>query len=516
VRTDRRGFVQLVLGALGALALPGGAARAKAPSLAIHHITGNTRLGAIGRGLFALRFAPPPKDTSDRPRVALPEWPPGVSRGLATSVRERRPAPAFRGEQLPFATLARLLQQTNGVTGAFGSGPGATRLRAAPSAGALYAGEVYVVAERVANLAPGLYYYDVLERALVRLREGHLLGELAQVVEEPSRLRGAAFAVILSNVFGRYTARYANRGYRYALIDTGHIAENLRLAAEAEGLGEAGFERFCDERLDALLGVDGRAEAACALSAVGLRGEPVAVKPARRLVEADPRAALAPGRSFLRYHAASRLVVPDGEGAGASASPDAAGGEATPTAPAAIALEPRADTTLSVEAAIRARRSALLFREEAIAGGDLALALDLAQRPHAPDLELHVAVHRVNGVPPGLYASEGARLLLRRGGDLRAPLVDACLGQEKAGEVAAAFFVVARPAEVAARKGPRSYRDLLVESGRMAQRLYLAAEAMGLAARNLAAFRDAELNALLGFGEDGRVVLHLTLLGREG
>jgi nitroreductase len=122
----------------------------------------------------------------------------------------------------------------------------------------------------------------------------------------------------------------------------------------------------------------------------------------------------------------------------------------------------------------------------------------------------------VVGVPPGLYASDGRRLALRRAGDLRDALVRACLGQEKAGEAAAGFAMAARPAEAAARAGARAYRDLLVESGAVAERIYLAAEAAGLGARNLAAFYDADLDALLGFGPDGRAALHLTMLGREG
>ncbi len=91
----------------------------------------------------------------------------------------------------------------------------------------------------------------------------------------------------------------------------------------------------------------------------------------------------------------------------------------------------------------------------------------------------------------------------------------ACLGQEKAGEAAAGLVMVARLADSVSRAGDRSYRDLLIEAGGIAQRIYLAAEAVGAVARNLAAFLDDEFNALLGF--DGRrdAVLHLTMVGHE-
>ena len=63
--------------------------------------------------------------------------------------------------------------------------------------------------------------------------------------------------------------------------------------------------------------------------------------------------------------------------------------------------------------------------------------------------------------------------------------------------------------------GDRGYRDLLIEAGGIGQRIYLAAEAAGLAARNLAAFRDDALNRLLDLDGGEHAVLHLTLAGRE-
>ncbi len=520
MRTDRRGFLGLVARALGALALPDHARSAPAaPALAIHRATRNTRAGAIGRGLLAWRTpSAPAKEYPGAPRVMLPATATGASRSLAATVRDFAPAAGFRGREIPLAALARLLHQTNGVTGELAGAGSSVPLRAAPSAGALYAGEVYVAAERVAGLAPGLYHFAVLERALVRLREGPSLAAIGDALEQPRRLRGAAFALLLTNVFGRYGGRYANRGYRYALIDTGHIAENLRLAAAAEGYGELGFARFDDERLDALLGIDGDSEAVCFVSAVGAASAPgeaagSAASPARRLVERDPRAALAPGRSVLRYHRATQLVRSAAGPGDAALRPEPAPElEGDP-------LRARLDPRVSVEAAIRARRSPLAFLPLAIDAADfgfvLAMARAGARLERVPGVELFAIAHRVSGLSPGLYASDGRRLALRRAGDLRVALADACLGQDKAAIAAAALLMVARPAPAAARAGPRAYRDLLIESGAIGQRIYLAAESCGLAARNLAAFHDDDLAALLGFGPDDRAVLHLTLVGRE-
>jgi nitroreductase len=85
------------------------------------------------------------------------------------------------------------------------------------------------------------------------------------------------------------------------------------------------------------------------------------------------------------------------------------------------------------------------------------------------------------------------------------------LGQNHAADAAVGFLVTA-PVEDTAQ-GHRRYRDLLIESGAVAQRLYLAAEALGLVARNLAAFRDDELNGLLGLDGSREAVVHLTMFG---
>ena len=462
-------------------------------------------------------------------RVPLPAVVAGSSRPLAAVVRCFEPAVAFAARPIELATLTRLLHLTNGVTGELGAAGGAIPLRAAPSAGALYAGEVYVAAERVAGLEPGLYHFAVAERALVRLRAGPPLGEVAGSLDAPERVGGAAFAALFTNVFARYGVRYANRGYRYALIDTGHIAENLRLAAAGEGLGEAGFTRFHDARLDSLLGLDGRAEAVCFVSAVGAAAE-AALRPAggsARLAEVDPGAALAPGGSVLRYHAGTRLAwgrevagAPEERPSGRRA--DRPGSE-IPRPRAELADDPlsgRADSRLSVESAIRARRSPLVFLPEAIDAADLAFVLAMARADarleRSPGVELFAIVHRVRGIDPGLHAVDGRRLVRVRAGDLRDALTDACLGQDKAGLAAAALLMVAEPAQAVARSGPRAYRDLLVECGAIGERIYLAAESVQLGARNLAAFHDDELGELLGFGAEGRAVLHLTLLGRDG
>jgi SagB-type dehydrogenase family enzyme len=519
VRLGRRAFLGLGAAALGAWSLR----RCEAPparesAAGIHRATRNTRLGALGPRLARPERQQPLKPYPGVRRVALPPEAGDPGRSLEEVVRARGPVPARAQAAVDAAQLSRLLRLANGVTGRVETGAGPVLLRAAPSAGRLYAGEVYLVAERVEGVAPGVYYYSVPEHALVELAPGPALGRVRDAVEWPSAVDGAAAAVLLTNVFARYTGRYANRGYRYALLDSGHIGENLRLACGALGLAGPLLPRFQDDALDALLAVDGRSEAACALHVVGGSGPGAGGAARRDLVEQQDIQRWAPaGTSAIEgYHEATKLVRASGEPPPSAPAP-------RPELPAVRGSPVRLprrdrDPGRAVASCIEARRSARRFLADPLALEDLSFALEMAAGEEGGRngaVGLLLAVHRVQGLAPGLYAYDpGAHALgALREGDLRAPLAGACLGQEKAASAAVAFFMLGALGPEGARGGARRYRDLLLEAGAIGQRVYLAAEALGVAARNLAAFVDDALAPLLGLGGRDAAVLHLTVLG---
>jgi SagB-type dehydrogenase family enzyme len=518
MRTDRRGFFRMLGGVVASASGALSAARASKGSIDIHRETRNTRLGPVGPRVPKLRSVPLPfKLYPEAARFALPPPVFEPRLPLAEAVARYAPGTPFAALSLSLRELGRLLHLTNGVTGRLQAGNQTVLLRSAPSAGALYAGEVYVVAERVQGLAQGIYYYDVKNHALARLRSGSLLGEVARALERPREVERAAVAVLLTNVFGRYSWRYANRGYRYALIDTGHIGENLRLAAASAGLAEGAWLRFHDDLLNSLLRVDGRREAVCAVHAVGrgasrddAPGSPDRGLVAKQSVPEDLAGATAP----QRYHEATKLVPGEGASPPVSALPETLA-VSGPTLDLKSSAAPRATLSRTV----RERRSALAFRREPAPLDALVFALKTA-RGHpalerAAGVDLHLAVHRVTGLDAGVYRYEPAvhRLVLTRSGDVSEAMIRACIGQEMAGEAAVGFVMVGRIAAALARGGERSYRDLLLEAGAIGQRVYLAAEALGLAARNLAAFRDDEFNGLLGLDGRREAVIHLTMFG---
>jgi SagB-type dehydrogenase family enzyme len=174
---------------------------------------------------------------------------------------------------------------------------------------------------------------------------------------------------------------------------------------------------------------------------------------------------------------------------------------------------------MKLEAAIRIRRSTQRFEPQPLTLEDLGYVLEMANGHSALErsagVDVYLVVHRVNRLAPGLYRydrSQHALVTLRS-----APMIDdftrVCLGQDKAGSAAVGVLMVAQLGADRARAGTREYRDMLIESGAIGQRIYLAAESSGLSARNLAAFLDDDLNDFLGFDGRSEAAVHLTMLG---
>jgi SagB-type dehydrogenase family enzyme len=149
------------------------------------------------------------------------------------SIREYADAP------LVLADLAQLLWAAQGVTAANG-------FRTAPSAGALYPLEVYVLAGNVVDLPAGIYKYHPQGHTLDRVIEGDRRRELMHVALEQSSLHDAAAVILIDAVYERTTAKYGARGMRYVHMEAGHAAQNVYLQAVSLDLGTVAIGAFDD------------------------------------------------------------------------------------------------------------------------------------------------------------------------------------------------------------------------------------------------------------------------------
>ncbi len=158
-----------------------------------------------------------------------------LERCLAT----RRSVRSFRGDALKLAEVSQLLWAAQGITGA-------QRLRTAPSAGALYPLELYLVAGKVEGLAAGVYKYHPDGHALVRVAQGDRRAALANAALGQQFIAQAPAVFVIAGVYERTAKRYGDRAPRYVHIEVGHAGQNLCLQAVALGLGSVPVGAFRD------------------------------------------------------------------------------------------------------------------------------------------------------------------------------------------------------------------------------------------------------------------------------
>lgn len=197
----------------------------------------------------------------------IPLPPAGDLRGLHTeeAIQQRRSVRDYSGQPMTLEELSRLLYYTGGInTERWGH-----KLRAAPSAGALYPIEVYPVVHRVEGLEPGLYHYAVGDHALELLQAGDLQREIVRHGLMQGFLGEANVVLVLTAIFQRLRWKYRERTYRYALLEAGHLGQNVYLAATSMGMGACAVGAFLDDDLNNMLGVDGKEEAVIYMLAVG-------------------------------------------------------------------------------------------------------------------------------------------------------------------------------------------------------------------------------------------------------
>jgi len=191
--------------------------------------------------------------------------------GLWEAIDERASAREFGPGSLRSGQLASLLRAGYGVTHALDSPDGAHTLplRAVPSGGALYPLELYVAALRVDGLEPGLYHFDPLRAWLETIRTGIDAPETAALSTYPEIVSGCAALLLVAAVFGRSRFKYGLRAYRFALLEAGHVAQNILLAATGLGLAAVPLGGYYDRRADGFLGLDGVNESTLYTVALG-------------------------------------------------------------------------------------------------------------------------------------------------------------------------------------------------------------------------------------------------------
>lgn len=159
---------------------------------------------------------------------------------------ERRSVRDYGEGALTLAQAAQLLWAAQGITSREG-------LRTAPSAGALYPLEVYLVVGEVAGIEQGVYRYDPNAHMLYQVTEKDRRAELAVAALGQSCIEESAAVLVFTAVYERTTRKYGQRGIRYVHMEAGHAAQNVFLQATALGLAAVVVGAFDDRAVMTVL-----------------------------------------------------------------------------------------------------------------------------------------------------------------------------------------------------------------------------------------------------------------------
>jgi len=470
----------------------------------------------------------------DRPRVALPT---GISDidvpTLALLEGGMEDVPVSISPPAPdLRTLATWLHFGAGITRAQKNAPG---LRSYPSTGALFPTEVYVAAFAFDGLEPGLYHFSPREFALRKLRDGpETLSRIKRGRPDLEFIKNTPGLVLVSTIFCRSTWRYRERGYRCALLDAGHLVQNLVTAAAGMGMRTLARLKVNDAGMKELIGVAPDAPLAGAecvqamvawadesptpMNAAGYQAtplppisrEPLAPDVVDRpgLLEAH-QDCVAPGVAVVEVRPPLTELTP---------LPEDFACERLVSGPI-VGLQPLRDTLLS-------RRTAEGFAFQPLTRDQFAAINRLALRggtcfPVKPQ-GAHVGlvrpfwmVSRVTGMDPGVYYYHPPtdRWTMLQPGDFHVEATYLSREQAKCGQAAAVCFLAANLHALMTKAGPDAYRLAHLEAGLVGQRMYLSSWALGLGCSGIGEFYDDEVRKFLTLVQTGWEVIYGIAVG---
>jgi SagB-type dehydrogenase family enzyme len=369
-------------------------------------------------------------------------------------------------------------------------------LRVNPSSGNLHPTEFHFVTSGLKQWPDGLYHY----RPSSHMAEQRATGDF----HVKSIASSAPIVFILTSIAWREAWKYRDRAYRYCLHDIGHAWHALALAARAMGCDSAAVDHFPDDEVAEFCRLS---EDEWPMLILELRGKSIPVR------EPDHRETIWYGGQANQL-SKETIAYPWIEAIHSATKPTLnTHAEPAPTGSGEIKLPEPASSTLAFGEVARKRRSALDFVGFT---PSMSLAqLSAVMSTTRPDfIQLYLYVHRVDGLEPGVYRywPERAELEQIRSGDQRVAAAGLSLGQDLAGNACVAFSMIGDLDRAVRAHGDRGYRYVHFEAGAIGQRLYLAAEALGLGATGIGAFFDDEVHRYLKLTpEQGQVVYHFAI-----
>jgi SagB-type dehydrogenase family enzyme len=179
---------------------------------------------------------------------------------LEEAIFRRRAVRKFRRDSLDLLQLSQILWSAQGITGP-------REVRAAPSAGATYPLEIFVVLgeqgvvagetkQSPQELKAGIYHYEADSHSLTLHKPSDLRSDLARAALDQEFIVDVPINIVICAIYHRTSHRYGTRGERYVHMEVGHVGENIHLQVVALGLATVEVGAFRDEEVRKVLGVE--------------------------------------------------------------------------------------------------------------------------------------------------------------------------------------------------------------------------------------------------------------------
>lgn len=185
----------------------------------------------------------------ERTVIKLPEFMSDSKVSVEAALRARKSIRSYQGKDLTLAEVSQLLWAAQGITRKNG-------MRTAPSAGALYPLEVYLVVGQIEQFPVGIYKYRTQGHELVQVSDEEKRQALAAACYGQSCIERGAINIVIAAVYERTAHKYGERAVRYVHMEVGHAAQNIYLQGVALELGTVVVGAFDDSRVKKTLLMD--------------------------------------------------------------------------------------------------------------------------------------------------------------------------------------------------------------------------------------------------------------------
>ena len=403
--------------------------------------------------------------------------------------------------------------------------------RSVASAGALFPTELYLGAYEVDGLNSGLYHYGIRNRTITPLRLG-AFSEVAGNALGENQIENLSACFFITGIFFRSAWKYRARAFRYVLLDTGHLLENLLLATKALRIPFSVYYDFDDNKMEKLLGLDDKREVCLACVTVGATSSTPPSSPGREKVwegvdilpENFQEASRVSGREVFYEEIAACYRA--GNSLPESKQTDfdllTKLGVIPQKWEDLIPCEFEEETPYPQ--AVFYRRSKRNYIDQTLPHQKFLRLLNLISGAACQDfppkhrysatLAIGLLTGNIEKTAPGFYLLDAINRKMGcvSTGHLMHKMASVCLDQEWLRSCSVHFLLMTNLTEIDQAYGPRGYRYAMLTAGRIGQSIYLGATALGLGCCGIGALYDGEARELLGLNQES-ALLYLVAAG---